>query len=57
LGDVSTTLSHPASSSHRALTADERAALGMSEGFFRVSVGLEDADALTAEFGNGLAAV
>ena len=57
LGDVSTTLSHPASSSHRALTADERAALGMSEGFFRVSVGLEDADALIAEFGNGLAAV
>ena len=57
LGDVSTTLSHPASSSHRALTADERAALGMSEGFFRVSVGLEDADALIAEFGNGLAGV
>ena len=57
LGDVSTTLSHPASSSHRALTADERAALGMSEGFFRVSVGLEEADALIAEFGNGLAAV
>jgi cystathionine gamma-synthase len=57
LGDVSTTLSHPASSSHRALTAEDRAALGMSEGFFRVSVGLEDADALIAEFGNGLAAV
>ena len=57
LGDVSTTLSHPASSSHRALTADERAALGMSEGFFRVSVGLENADALIAEFGNGLAGV
>jgi len=57
LGDVSTTLSHPASSSHRALTADERAALGMSEGFFRVSVGLEEADALIAEFGNGLAAL
>jgi len=57
LGDISTTLSHPASSSHRALTADERAALGMSEGFFRVSVGLEDADALIAEFGNGLAGV
>jgi len=29
----------------------------MSEGFFRVSVGLEEADALIAEFGNGLAAL
>ncbi|MEM8578038.1 MAG: aminotransferase class I/II-fold pyridoxal phosphate-dependent enzyme [Pseudomonadota bacterium] len=46
LGDVGTTLSHPASSSHRALTAERRAELGMSEGFFRVSVGLEDPTAL-----------
>ena len=42
LGDVGTTLSHPAVSSHRALAAAEREALGMSEGFFRVSVGLEE---------------
>lgn len=49
LGDVGTTLSHPASSSHRALTPEGRAALGMSEGFFRVSVGLEDPDMLIAE--------
>jgi len=57
LGDVGTTLSHPASSSHRAMTAEARAALGMSEGFFRVSVGLEDPDALIAAFDAGLAAV
>ncbi len=57
LGDVGTTLSHPASSSHRALTPEARAALGMSEGFFRVSVGLEDVDALIAAFDEGLAAV
>ncbi|WP_299147714.1 aminotransferase class I/II-fold pyridoxal phosphate-dependent enzyme [uncultured Tateyamaria sp.] len=50
LGDVGTTLSHPASSSHRALTPERRAELGMSEGFFRVSVGLEDPDALCAVF-------
>ena len=42
LGDIGTTLSHPATSSHRALTPERRAALGMSEGFFRVSVGCED---------------
>lgn len=50
LGDVGTTLSHPASSSHRALTAERREALGMPEGFFRVSVGLEDPGALIAVF-------
>lgn len=50
LGDVGTTLSHPASSSHRALTEDERAQLGLNEGFFRVSVGLEDPDALKSIF-------
>jgi len=50
LGDVGTTLSHPASSSHRALTPEARAALGISEGFFRVSVGVEDIDALCAYF-------
>jgi cystathionine gamma-synthase len=53
---VGTTLSHPASSSHRGLTPEGREALGMTEGFFRVSVGLEDPDALLAAFDAGLAA-
>ena len=57
LGDVGTTLSHPASSSHRGLTPEGRAALGISDGFFRVSVGIEDADLLRADFAAGLAAV
>ncbi|WP_187430734.1 L-methionine gamma-lyase [Roseobacter fucihabitans] len=56
LGDVGTTLSHPASSSHRGLSAQNREALGMSEGFFRVSVGLEDPDALCAVFTQAVAA-
>ncbi len=55
LGDIGTTLSHPATSSHRGLTPERRAALGMSEGFFRVSVGCEDPswliDTLTAAIG------
>ena len=55
LGDVGTTLSHPASSSHRALTPDERAGLGLSEGFFRVSVGLEDPEALKQVFSQAAA--
>ncbi|MEX0279891.1 MAG: PLP-dependent aspartate aminotransferase family protein [Arenibacterium sp.] len=55
LGDVGTTLSHPASSSHRALTPEERTALGLSEGFFRVSVGLEDPEVLKQIFSDAVA--
>ena len=50
LGDVSTTLSHPASSSHRGLTAEGRLALGITEGFFRVSVGVEPVGELLGSF-------
>jgi cystathionine gamma-synthase len=49
LGDVGTTLSHPPSSSHRALSPDAREALGISEGFFRISVGIEDPDLIEAD--------
>lgn len=56
LGDIGTTLSHPATSSHRALSPQQRADLGMSEGFFRVSVGVEDIDMLIAEFRAAVAA-
>jgi cystathionine gamma-synthase len=50
LGDIATTLSHAASSSHRGLSEDARQSLGISQGFFRVSVGCEDADALIDAF-------
>jgi cystathionine beta-lyase/cystathionine gamma-synthase len=56
LGDVGTTLSHPASSSHRALTPENRETLGLREGFFRVSVGLEDADTLKRIFSDAVTA-
>jgi cystathionine gamma-synthase len=56
LGDIGTTLSHPATSSHRGLTAEGRAALGISEGFFRVSVGCEEIGLLVDEFRSALAA-
>ena len=49
LGDVATTLSHPASSSHRGLSSEERSALGISEGMFRVSVGIEPEEVLLNE--------
>jgi methionine-gamma-lyase len=42
LGDVNTLIMHPASSSHRALSPQERTALGIGDGLLRLSVGLED---------------
>lgn len=56
LGDIGTTLSHPPSSSHRALSEEDRAKLGISEGFFRVSVGVEPVELLIEEFREALGA-
>jgi len=44
LGEASTTLSHPESTSHRGLLPEERAALGISGGTIRLSIGLESSD-------------
>ena len=57
LGDVATTLSHPPTSSHRAMSEEQRNALGISEGFFRVSVGCENPDGLIGAFQDALDAL
>ncbi|PWJ19376.1 trans-sulfuration enzyme family protein [Jannaschia seohaensis] len=57
LGDIGTTLSHPASSSHRGLTPEKRAELGITEGMFRVSVGCEPVALLREDFTTALDAV
>lgn len=41
LGELRTTLSHPASTSHRSLTSEARGELGIDEGTIRVSLGIE----------------
>lgn len=41
LGELSTTLSHPETTSHRGLTAEQRAELGITGGTIRLSVGTE----------------
>lgn len=55
LGGVATTLSHPAKTSHRGLSAAERERLGVRDGLLRLSVGIEDAPDLTADFAQALA--
>ncbi|OGU51851.1 MAG: O-succinylhomoserine sulfhydrylase [Ignavibacteria bacterium GWC2_36_12] len=42
LGDTRTIVSHPASTTHSKLTEKERAAVGITPGLIRVSVGLEN---------------
>ena len=46
LGEVDTTLSHPASTSHRGLSVEQRTALGISDGTVRMSVGTEPTHSL-----------
>ena len=41
LGELSTTLSHPETTSHRGMTVDQRATLGITGGTIRLSVGTE----------------
>ena len=54
LGNVATTISHPASTSHRGLDAGERTRAGISEALVRCSVGIEHPDDLIADFENAL---
>lgn len=54
LGDVQTLVSHPATSSHRDMTAEHRAGLGISEGMVRISVGIEDIVDLMADIEQAL---
>ena len=54
LADVATTLVHPATTTHRSLPPDELAALGITEGLIRLSVGVEDPADLVAELGAAL---
>jgi cystathionine beta-lyase/cystathionine gamma-synthase len=49
LGDVSTTLSHPTTTSHRGQTPEQWAQQGITPGLIRLSIGIEDANDLWAD--------
>jgi cystathionine beta-lyase/cystathionine gamma-synthase len=57
LGDVFTTVSHSASSSHRELTEKRRNTLGITEGLVRISVGIESVEDLLADIDQALASL
>ncbi|MDH2424640.1 aminotransferase class I/II-fold pyridoxal phosphate-dependent enzyme [Sphaerisporangium sp. TRM90804] len=54
LGGVETLVLHPASSSHRSLSAEEFAGVGIGEGTVRVAVGIEHPEDLWADFAQAL---
>lgn len=54
LGDTRTTITHPASTTHGRLTAEARAAAGISEGLVRIAVGLESVEDLKCDLIEGL---
>jgi cystathionine beta-lyase/cystathionine gamma-synthase len=54
LGGVDTLVSEPRFSSHDHLSPEERAALGVPDGFLRISVGIEDPDDIIADLDQAL---
>lgn len=55
LGGPETLVCHPMTTTHASLTPDEQSDVGVTEGLVRVSVGLEDADDVIADFSRALA--
>lgn len=54
LGDVKSTITHPASTTHARITPEARAKAGITEGLLRVAVGLEHIDDIKADLLRGL---
>ena len=55
LGDVKSTITHPATTTHGRLDAAERAAAGIGDGLVRVAVGLEAFEDIRDDLARGLA--
>jgi len=57
LGGTETLASHPAAMTHLSVSEERRAMLGITDNLVRISVGIEDADDLIADFSAALEAV
>jgi O-succinylhomoserine sulfhydrylase len=57
LGDTKSLATHPATTTHMRIGAEERAKLGITDGIVRLSVGLEDVRDLIADLDQALDAV
>ncbi len=54
LGDAKSLITHPATTTHQRLGAEERARMGIGDGLVRLSVGLEDVDDLKEDLAKAL---
>jgi O-succinylhomoserine sulfhydrylase len=54
LGDVKTTITHPATTTHGRVSAEVKASTGIEEGLLRVAVGLENIDDIMIDLCRGL---
>ena len=57
LGDVATTCTHPARSSHAYLSPRERAEVGVTDGLVRISTGIEEVEDILTDLKQALAKV
>jgi O-acetylhomoserine (thiol)-lyase len=55
IGDARSLAIHPASTTHSQLSAEEQVATGVTEGYVRLSVGLEHIDDILADLDQALA--
>ncbi|MBL6597416.1 MAG: O-succinylhomoserine sulfhydrylase [Alphaproteobacteria bacterium] len=54
LGDSKSLITHPATTTHRAMPEEDREKLGITEGFARISAGLEDVEDLLEDLNQAL---
>ncbi|MFP4155260.1 MAG: O-succinylhomoserine sulfhydrylase [Halothiobacillaceae bacterium] len=54
LGDVKTTITHPASTTHGRLSDEQRREAGITQGLVRIAVGLESIEDIKADLDRGL---
>ena len=57
LGDVKSTICHPASTTHGRLTDEQKEQSGITDGLIRIAVGLEDLEDLKRDIDRGFAAI
>lgn len=57
LGDARSLVTHPATTTHSKVSAEDRAVLGITDGAIRFSVGLEDSADLIDDLARGVAAL
>ena len=57
IGDARSLAIHPASTTHSQLTPEEQLATGVSDGYVRLSIGIEHIDDIIADLDQALAAV